>query len=813
MNGVVVDLRIALRSLLRSPAFSLVAVLTLALGIGANSTLFSVVNGVLLRPLPYPDADRIVRVHQVGDEGGLSNFSEPNFRDLKEQSRGFAGLSLVTAAASSISGGNEPVRAVTARVSADFLRVMGVAPVFGRGFLPEEQVEGAQLSALVGHGFWERNLGGERDLSRVLLHSGEIPIRVVGVMPPEFDFPIGAELWLPAEAFPMNIERTAHNWQVMGRVAEGTSLEAAGSEASTLARRLKEEYGDATWMSDMRLTPLGEQMVGRVRSALLILLGAAGVLFLIACANVTNLLLARAEERRQELAIRLALGARVGRVIRHFVAETVVLATTSGVLGVILALAGVTFLVRAQPGNLPRVEEIGVDRWVLLFSLVLSLGAALTLGVAVAWRALKEGNVDLAGGRSHAGSRRGSRVRGGLVVSQVGLSLVLLVGAGLLGRSFLNATAVDLGFETDGVLAMTVALPPMGDGDGTRLRNFHGEVIGGLAALPGVEAAGGINALPLGTSGSNGTFFKLNFPDEASSMEELRALAADPSRLGQGEFRVATSGYFRALSIPLLEGRLFEGSDGPDAPHVAVVSRSFAEVAWPDESPLGKFIQYGNMDGDLRPFTVVGVVGDVREAGVESESRPTFYALSDQRPRSSSAFTYVLSAAGEASSLAGPARTVLAGADPGIPGNIRTMDQLFSANLAERRFNLLLLGIFGGTALLLCLMGIYGVMAFGVAQRTREIGVRVALGAIPESVIRMVVAQAVTLTAIGIALGLAGAMALTGFVEGFLYGVERFDPITFIAVPLVLMGAAVLAAWLPARRANAVDPITALRSE
>ncbi|MEX2527138.1 MAG: ABC transporter permease [Gemmatimonadota bacterium] len=813
MTGLLGDLRQTVRALLRTPGFALVAVLTLALGIGANTAIFSVVNGVLLRPLPYPEAERIVRVSQVSETGGLSNFSHPNFSDLREQSRSFQALAQTSAFTQSVVGGAEPVRALVAVVSGSFFSVMDVEPILGRGFLPEEMVEGVAATALVSHDFWERQLGSTGDLTQLSLRVGDRTVPVVGVMPPDFDYPTGARLWLPREVLPVNSSRTAHSWQVVGRLAPSVPLEGARAEASAIAQRLKAQYGDDTWMTDVRLTPLPEQMVSRVKPALLILLGAAAVLFLIACANVTNLLLARAEARKRELGVRLALGARTGRVLRYFVLESLVLAVSAGALGVLLAIWGVGALMAAQPGNLPRVGEIRVDGLVLAFSLGLALAAAVILGTGVAWRALREGSQVLGGGRSHAGSRTGSRLRSGLVVSQVGLTLVLLVGAGLLGRSFLRATDVEMGFETEGVLTMTVALPSPPDGESSRLSTFHDALLPRLSALPGVRTAGGINALPLGTSGSNGLFLKLAHPEEVQNFEQFGDLMSDPNRTGYAEFRVTSAEYFSALSIPLLEGRLFQGSDGSEAPHVALVSQSLAQEEWPGESPLGKLIQFGNMDGDLRPLTVVGVVGDVRESGVESDPRPSLYAFHRQRPAVTTSFTYVLRSEVTPTALVAPARAALMDVDPQVPPTFRTLEEVFAGSLSQRRFNLLLLGVFGGTALLLSLLGIYGVMAFSVAQRTREIGVRMALGAVQASVLRMVVVQATLLTAAGVGVGLLGAVALTRLMESLLFGVGRLDPLTFALVPLVLLGAALLAAWLPARRASSVDPMVALRAE
>jgi putative ABC transport system permease protein len=584
---------------------------------------------------------------------------------------------------------------------------------------------------------------------------------------------------------------------------------------SAISKRLRAELGDDTYMVDAELVPLHTLMVGNVRPALLVLIGSAAFLLLIACANVVNLLLARAASRERELAVRLALGAGRGRMARQFLTETLVLSLLGGTFGVLLAFWSVYLLLIFEAGKLPRVSEIGVNWTVLLFTLGVSVAAAAAMGLAAAWRASGDDvrGVLAGGGRTQAGSTRSRRVRAALVVSQVGLTLVLLIGAGLLGRSFLRLLDQDPGFRTDGALVMSLALPTPGTGDYGRLASFHDELIDRVRALPGVEEVGGASSLPLGGGYSDGSFLLLNYPDEVTDFESYGQAANDPARVHHAQYRVASAGYFRALSIPLLRGRLFDDQDAPDAAHAALVSQSLAERVWPGEDALGKLIQFGNMDGDLRPFTVVGVVGDVRERGLEAEPQPTFYASYRQRPSRIGTFSIVISGPPQPTSLIPAARAILAEMNPEVPPSFRTLDDIYAASLADRRFNLLLLSTFGGAALLLALMGIYGVMSITVVQRTREIGVRMALGARHGEVVRLVVGQGLILGATGVVLGVIGSLAATRLMGTLLYGVTTTDLFTFVAVSTLLMAAALVASFLPARRAARVDPMIALRGE
>ncbi|MDQ3950841.1 MAG: ABC transporter permease, partial [Gemmatimonadota bacterium] len=607
MDALRHDFRFALRSFLRSPGFSAITVLTLALGIGATTAIFSVVYGVLLRPLPYPDPDRITRVYEVEAAGARINLSDPDFEDFRSQSRSFAALAQVQGAGpTSVSGDVEPVRAPQAIVSKDFFRVFGIQPVAGRAFVAEEQHEGAPPAVMVSHRFWRERLGAAPDFAgKKLIFNGRVH-QVVGVLPPSLDYPVGADVFTPRELEERLPSRTAHNWTVVGRLRPGVSVAQAQAELSAIARRLKANLGDETDMADAALVPLHEQLVGHARPALLVLLGASGFLLLIACANVSNLLLARSAARQRELAVRVAMGAGRGRIVRQLIAEALVLSLAGGAAGVLIAVAGVRALLALEPGSVPRLGEVGVSWTALLFAFGVAFATALVLGVITALRGAGEGALREALAQSQRGlAAGGSYVRSGLVVAQVALTLVLLVGVGLLGRSFVRLLSVDPGYRTGGAVVLDLSTPwPETDADAARQRRFYDELMARLRIIPGVANVGGVNAFPLRGGGSNGTFLVLARPDEKIDFSQLATLAKIPERTGTADFRVASEGYFRAMGIPLVRGRLFDERDGPDAPHVALVSQTLAAKEWPNEEAIGKIIQFGNMDGDLRPFTV-----------------------------------------------------------------------------------------------------------------------------------------------------------------------------------------------------------------
>ena len=814
MNSLGRDLRYAMRTLARSPGFAITAIVILGLGIGAMTAIFTVVNGVLFRPLPYAQPDRIVVLQELSEKGHAMHVAGPNFTDIHEQSRSFKALAEVSGMGPvTVLGAAEPQRSKEVLVSQDFFRVMGVQPTRGRAFLPEEQVPGGAPAVIVSNTFWQRALAGGSIAGKTLTFDGRV-YSVVGVMPKGFDYPRGIELWTAAGIEPPRDSRTAHNWAVVGRLADGVSLQRARSDVSNIARRLKAQYGSDIDMTDASLVPLRDQMVGDVRTPLLVFLGATAVLLLIAVANVSNLLLARLAVRRQEIAIRVALGAGFRSLIQQLMAESLVLSLVSGAAGVLLAYIGTALLLAFSPSYIPRMGDVSVNGTVVLFALGVSLVVAITLSLMAAFSGVpKDIRGALAGGqRTLAGSGSGRIARDVLVVVQTGLTLVLLAGAALMGRSILRLLKVDTGFRTEGVLVMNVAASS--PDDNARVRSFDEQLLAQLRATPGVRAVGGVNAFPLQNDGANGTYLLLNTPDEVKTFDDFGVLAKDPSRSGNADWRVASAGYFEAMHIPVIRGRVFDGSDAADAAvTVAVVSESFAKRQWPGQDPLGRLIQFGNMDGDMRALRVVGVVGDVRAVSISQPPEPTLYAYYRQRPGSMGESHIAIWTNGDPNSTIPAARAALKKVDANVPPTFSTVEQVIGTSTADRRFSFLLLGVFGVTALVLAVAGMYAVVSYLVTQRTREIGVRMAFGAHNSDVLRLIMGRGAILAGIGIGLGLVAAFALTRVSASMLYGVTATDPMAYLTGAVLLAVVAVVASYVPARRAAMLEPMVALRNE
>jgi putative ABC transport system permease protein len=840
MQTLLRDLRYAFRQLGKAPSFTATAVLTLALGIGASTAIFSVVYGVLLRSLPYYKSDQIVRMWEVNAKGRQTRFADPNFEDMRSQARWFQSMAEMRSDEAPVSAGDEPDRIRVAVVSQDFFSVMGVQPIMGRPFSPEEQQFGAPRTALVSYAYWQRHLHEVRDLGSVKFTVSKNPVSIIGVLPPGFAFPEGSGVWTAREAEVRLPSRSAHNWQVVARLRDSNSLDQARAETSSIAHQIYQQNGpnDIT-MVDSAVLPLRDALTADVKPALLILLGVAGLLLLVACANVMNLSLAQAFARSGELSIRTALGASRWRLIRQFLVETLLLCFLGGWLGVGAAYIGVRALVALAPATIPRLDEIALNLPVLGFALGLTFVLAIGLGVLTAMRATA-GDVQRA--LSEGGRRQGTAVRSQhsgrvIVAGQIAITLTLLVGAGLLGRSMMQALAVHTGFETDRVATLDLKLPDLEAGMETSRVQFVDELIARLKTVPGVQSVGATNALPLASDPADGTFAVVN-PQQLSPVQRdlidrsahlsaekddptflndytkfLHELYRDRSRTGYADFVVASEGYFQTLGIPLLHGRLFNDGDGPDKPHTAVISDSLAQQKWPDQNAIGQTIEFGNMDGDLRLLTIVGIAGDVRTHSLEVAPRPTIYVNYRQRPRNTSQFNVVLWTSSDPASIFSGVRKVLAQLDPTIPPRLTTFNQIFSDSLNSRRFNLLLVGVFAFAALLLAMAGVFGVLAYSVAQRTREMGVRIALGATKGTVLKMVLGQALVTAMIGIVVGLVGSFLLTRTMRSLLFEVSPNDPLIVGSVVLLLIVIAMLASYIPARSATRVDPMIALRSE
>jgi putative ABC transport system permease protein len=825
MDMLIKDIRFGIRSLMKRPGFTAIAVITLALGIGASTAIFSVVDGVLLRPLPYPQPEEIVQLREVSERGAQAPFTEPNFLDIRARSHTLEGVTQYNSQLTIVTGGSEPVRAITCTASADFFNVLGVKPIVGRTFTDEESGPGGRPVALVSYGFWQRLLGGRTDLAGTTLRLMDQSLTVVGVMPPGFAFPKDAEIWIPRSLFPAQISRTAHNWSVVARLRDNVRIEQARAELSPLAKQLKQEHGKDMDAVDFAVVPQQEYMVRNVRSGLLMIFGAVGLLLVVACANVANLLLAQVTTRQREFAVRSALGATRVRLARQFITENLLLVLIAGALGVVISVWGVQLLLSFDERSLPRMSEIGVNGRAIAFTLGLSVFIAIVLGILPLIRfssrdlekILREAGT---GARGYAGRH----MRNFLVVAQMALTLILLIGAGLLVKSFYRLMQIDPGFSTESAVAMELSLPevPVDEqrykklmesyerlkrgeavdastqltAEEERQRRFQKQLLERLSTTPGVIAAGTINFLPLTGGGPDGTFLINN----------------DPSRKGNADYRRASAGYFAAMGIPLLRGRTFDATDDFNSPNAAVVSQSLAQKYWPNEDPIGQRIQFGNMDGDLRLLHIVGVVGDVHDYGVDEKTEPTVYANSLQRFPAST-WTVVARAQSEPGALVPVMREAVKSLDPQLPIKFRTLDQVFSSSLDERRFSLVIFGAFGAAALLLAAIGIYGVTTYVVAQSTQEIGIRMALGAQRRDVLKLVLTSGMSLVLIGTAIGLAGAYALTRLMSHLLFQVTATDLATFVAVPMVLLTVALVACLIPARRATKVDPLVALRYE
>jgi putative ABC transport system permease protein len=796
------DCRYGARSLRKSPGFTLVAVLTLALGIGATTAIFSVMNAVLLRPLPYPDADRLVYVGQQY-RGGLGASGEPKFLFWREQSRSFEALACYSGfggAGGNLAGGSEAEYVRGLRVSEDFFRALGVYPALGRAFTREEDTTGGGRVVILSDGLWRRSFGGDAGLIGKTVTLNGQPATVVGVMPPDFRLDSGAELFVPMRAREgANVDPNA---QVVGRLKPGVSLGQARAELKEVAERYRAAFPEHMMEGEsVGVKPYQDMFTEGVAGYLWIVFGAVTFLLLIACANVANLQLARAASRRREIAMRMALGAAAGRIVRQLLTEGLLLALAGGAAGLLLALWVTRALTALTPaGLLPQIAEVGVDWRVLAFTLAASVVTGLLFGTAPAWQARRvDVNASLKENTGKGAAARG-RLRGALVVAEVALSLVLLVGAGLLVRTFTNLLAVTPGFDPRNVLTFQVDLKGERYDTAAEAAAFYRDALGRIESLPGVEAAAVTNKLPLDWQFNMPVFFPEQ-PDRAQSVQ-VRLVSAD---------------YLRAMRIDVRRGRAFaDGDDGSGMP-VAVVNEAFARRFYEGRDALARQLTVGRVDEPVRQ--VVGVVGDSKQQGLDRPAPPMVFVpvrqASDKLSAAVRTFTatnFVVRTTVEPASLIPAVKQQVAALDPTLPlSHVSTMEEVTARSVASQRFNMLLLGSFATLGVLLAAVGIYGVMSYSVAQSTREIGIRMALGAQPGRVLRLVAWRGMTLTFIGMAGGVAASLALTRLMSGLLYGVAATDPVTFAVTALLFAAVALVACYIPARRATRVDPLVALR--
>ncbi len=797
------DVRFGLRVLFKHPGFTAVAVLTLALGIGANSAIFSVVNAVLLRPLPYTQPAQLVRLYESLPGGGEGSVSVPNLNDWREQNDVFTAIAAYEYSDFSLQHQDQPERVIGARVSPNLFEVLGVAPQQGRALAEGEDRAGNHRVVVLGHALWQRNFAGDpQAVGRQITLGGE-SYTVVGVMPESFEFPQfrTAQLWTPL-VFPerMAASRGSHAYNALGRLKDGVSLERAREQMTTIARRLEQQYPDAQAGRGIRLIELQEEVVQGVRPALLMLLAAVGFVLLIACTNVANLLLARAATRRREIAIRTALGAGRLRLIRQFLTESVLLSLAGGALGLVLAQWGVDALASLAAESLPRVSGVGLDERVLGFTLLLSLVTGIGFGLAPALQISKADVQDaLKEGGNAVNSPRGKRLRAVLAVAEVASALVLLIGAGLLVKSFIQLQNVQTGLRPENVLTMRLTLPATKYDTNQKATDFHRQLLARVGALPGVEAVGEVNMLPVQSFGTNGTIQVEGQPPEP------------PERAPLVEFRAASPGYFGALGIPFVAGRNFEARDDENAPPVVVVNQTFAKRFFPNEEAVGKRIRMGETW-----MSIVGVVGDVKQGGLTRAVSPEMFAPYTRPlwPGMTQNMSLVVRAKGDPAALAPAIKREVLSVDPNQPVySVYTMEQVLERSVSGRRLNMLLLTIFAVLAVTLAMIGIYSVMSYLVTQHTHEIGIRMALGAQPRDVLRLILGQGLWLALLGVVLGAVGALALTRLMSNLLFGVTATDPLTFVVGAALLLLTALLACYIPARRAMKVDPLIALRYE
>ena len=805
------DLRYALRSLRRQPGHTAVAVLTLALGIGASTAIFSLVNAIVLRPLPFRDPGTLFTAATRRATDTNRPFTIPDFMDYREQNHTLEGLAAYGTWSANLTGAAEPERLQGMKISANAFDLLGVRPQAGRTLHAADDTPGRQRVVVLSDRFWRRHFGADRGcVGGSLTLNGEL-WTIVGVLPADFVSPVrGAEIVVPLapDADPRRHIRSSVNFlRGIARTRQGVSRERGEADLTAIQQRLRvlDPQSEGPKLG-LVLTPLTESTVGSFRVELLTLLGSVGVLLLIACVNLANLALMRGAARRHEFAVRTAIGASRGRLVRLLVAESLLLATAGGVGGVGLALAGIPLLLKFSPQNLPRTGEVGVDLPVLGFAFAISALSAVIFGLAPAWAATR---VDVQGelkedGRAATGGPRRDRARRLLVVGETALSVLLLVSAALLVRSYAHAAAVAPGFEPRHVLSVRLSLPATRYPDRAALFRFHDALRTRLEELPGAEAVGSISVLPL-----SGLLSACDFTIDGRDVP--------PDVSTNTHYRIADDGYFRAMQIPVVTGRDFDGRDRADSPPVTVIGRTFAERFWPGASPIGAHVRIDDNLGPPRPVEIVGVVGDVRHLGLDADAELMLYVPEaqlhlDQVTQYGASQFWLVRTRGVPDRLAAGVRAAIHAVDPDVPAaSLQGMEEYVSASVAPRRFNMRLLGAFAVAALLLAGLGLYGVLASGVAQQRHEMAIRSALGAQPHDIVRLVLGWGLRLSTLGVALGLGAAFVFTRLITSLLFGVSATDPLIFAAIAVAQMLVAMLACWVPARRAMRVDPLVALR--
>jgi len=808
-DAVIQDIRYAARKLSRTPGFTIIAAFTLALAIGATTAIFSVIDGVLLKPLPFREPERVVRITNLRD-GNRMVSSVPDFVDFRTQTKSFSSMAAIDNQPMNLTGGSEPERVASARVSASFWSLLGVTPAVGRGFAPNEDAQSAGRVVVVSDGLWTRRFGADRRLVGKTISLDGNAYTVVGVAPPRFNYPDNPDVWVPLvfSASDLDQENRGGHWiGVIGRLAPNVSAAQATAEMVALTRRLEKQFPESNTNLSAAVMPLQEYMVGDVRPALYVMLGAVAFVLLIACANVANLLLVRAAARESEMAVRTALGAGAWRIVRQLVTESVLLAIIGGVLGTLLALWGVDLLVAMAPRGLPRINEVAVNPTVLLFTAAVTALTGVLFGLFPALQAaranvsgmLKEG---MRGSSSGVASRR---ARNGLVMTEMALAVVLLVGAGLLIRSFSKLIAVDPGFRAERVITFNIAAPETKYGQYAQLRGLVADLTERMKRVPGVQGAAVVSGLPLSNAMMRTWVHIDGTPPDRPAERKITDVA------------MATPGYFAAMGIPLVSGRDFTDRDGSGAPVVSIINQEFAKRFFPNENPIGKRISLG-WDADTGSAggnmtlggEIIGVVANVKRRGLSEEVIPETYA-SYMQPTFSNFSVVVRSTADPATAIAA-IRAQMRELDPDLPlSELRQLKELVSQSVSRPRFYTMVLGVFAAIALVLAAVGIYGVISYAVSLRTRELGIRIALGATGRQVSGLVLQQGVTLALAGVVIGGVGAYWLTRLIAKLLFGVGATDPLTFFGVAGLLTAIAALASYIPARRAARVDPLLAMR--